>query len=129
MSNHDPATWPSGFGLGHGLAFIYLCFAFYTDDDLDDREITLIAQKLGEWGCVVDDGPAVTIETFEYWKACPDDTSMVHLINISGILREQLPEQNRIAVYGDLVQIAIVDGKVHQSEKDMLERMKELLGL
>lgn len=129
MSNHDSGSWPSHFGLGHGLAFIYFCFAFYSDGDLDESEIHTIVEKIGEWGCIVEDAPAVTAETFEYWAECSAEASHAHLVNICEIIREKLPEENRVAVYGDLTHITVADCKVHETEKDMLADMKVLLGL
>ncbi|MGA1608722.1 MAG: hypothetical protein ACO4CT_17185, partial [Planctomycetota bacterium] len=71
----------------------------------------------------------VTRETFAFWAECPPETSAIYIATICEVLREQLPEEGRTLVYGDLTQITVADCKVHENEKEMLALVKDFLGL
>jgi uncharacterized tellurite resistance protein B-like protein len=106
----------------HDLAFIYLMLAQGTDRELSEAEIQIILRRLQEWKPTLgpDDVLAILHAAQARYSEGLDETAL--LASIVAV-KEGLPERQRMAALGDLIQIANADGVFLDNEEDLINNL------
>ena len=121
MSVTIPEHWTAAQGIG----FLYMTFAGI-DGDVPESEITTIFTKLEEWPGI-DCGPTVMEDVVNFWKDLSAEETIAAFVWILDYLKKTMPEEQRGAVLGDVLQIAAADGELHDNEATLLELVQKSL--
>ncbi len=124
-------------GFGNVLGYLYVAFACYTDDDLDEAEKKEIFVALSEW--LPDESRsniyALLDKAAEWFKEDfsknDDDNDYVinQVVNIGSDLKNNLNTEACQAVVNDLARIGQADGHYDETEKKWASVLAEQLGV
>lgn len=107
-------------GLINELAFVYLLIGHSTDEDLNEKEIDTILQRMQEWqpDLTREGAQSILRRTMRLYNEGPIDTLIQECIET---LRSALPDVQRLAVLDDINCIARVDGDLTDAERDLIQ--------
>ncbi len=114
----NPPSW----GFLHHLAFLYLVLAHGTDNELSEREISVMHARLKEWQRDLSEEQirSVFASAMNRYSQGPDEAALSASIHA---VKASLPETKRMAALHDLVQIANADGFFLDDEEDLINRL------
>lgn len=111
------------------LAYLYLAFAEITDGDLSNEELKTIKEKLVHWGGEEQDMIEfrnTMSEALQWYRGNKDLGYRVdNVIDIAESLVHQpwFDSSFRLRLIRDLIDLALVDGKLHETEKNWISRI------
>ena len=110
-------------GILHDLAFMYLVMAHATDRELTTEEVDTILQKLEDWQPNMTRGRILRIidAAVERYAQVPAPSALDEAI---ASVKEHLSRPQLLDVLEDLRQIADADGKVLESEEELLAHLR-----
>lgn len=112
----------------HDLALVYLTVAHSTDRDLSIPEIEAITRKLSEWMPESEESDVLlVVQGAMNIYGDGSDTSVLE--DSVEALRRYIPEHQRKALIEDLEYVANSDGNVLAAERELIERLREALGV
>ncbi len=107
----------------HDLALIYLTLAHSTDHDLTSEEADAITRKISEW--VPDSSESdilrVVHGAMNVYAQGPDKRAFTESVEA---VRRLVPEHQRQSLLDDLEAVAQADGGVSESERDLIDRLR-----
>lgn len=118
MSERD--THPE-WTLTHDLGLIYLALALGADDDLDAAELEALTGKLEQWQPEGTVPIASILHEVILMYVGSSGEQMLETAIVS--LRDRLPKLSRMAVLGDLADLASADGIVAMQEIDFIQQL------
>lgn len=110
----------------HDLALIGVVVAHSTDNDLAEREIDVILERLGQWQPDLNEEEVrrVLREALAFYATEPGEEELRRSVRA---LRDALPMMQRLAVLDDLYQIAEADGSLIEAEQAMITSLARAL--
>jgi len=113
----------------HSAALLYHLMNS-ADGDLDENEIKASAEKIAHWidGASVQDG----LKVYAQIVGLINENENFATENISkamDILNEEMPQEARIGLVQDLMDLALVDGELHDDELEMFVHFASCLGV
>lgn len=123
-----PADEAEGWTPLHDLALVYLTLAYETDENLSRGEADVITQKIGEWMPDADDAEvnAVVRDVLSAYVQGLDQEAYARAVASVG---RAIPDHQHGALLGDLIAIAHADGKLLETEVQMIRDLAEAWGL
>ncbi len=123
-----PAGEAEGWTPIHDLALVYLTLAYETDENLSRGEVDAVIQKIGEWMPDADDEgvSAIVHDVLNAYVQGLDREAYVRAVASVG---QALPDHQHDALLSDLVAIAHADGKLLETEAQMIRDLAEAWGL
>ena len=107
-------------GLINELAFVYLLTGHSTDEDLNEKEIAIILQRMQQWQPDLTEEGARSIlrRIMRLYNEGPVEELIQDSIET---LRSALPDVQRLAILDDINCIARVDGDLTDAERDLIQ--------
>jgi uncharacterized tellurite resistance protein B-like protein len=106
-------------GLIHELAFLYIVVAHSADDNLDNREIEVILDRLHEWQADLSEEALRDVfrRALQVYASEPDQALIQESVEA---LKEALPHIQRLTALDDLNTVACADGPLSDNERELL---------
>ncbi|MEX0600911.1 MAG: hypothetical protein WD021_00145 [Rhodothermales bacterium] len=105
----------------HDLGLIYLALTLGADEDLDEAELDAMTSKLEQWQPEGTLPIASILHEVILMYVGSSGEQMLETAIVS--LRDQLPKLSRMAVLGDLADLASADGTVVMQEVDFIQQL------
>lgn len=123
QSTVESETFPS-WTLMHDIGLICVVVAHSTDNELSEREIGAIIEKLHEWqpGMTEEEIRQIIRQALEFYATEPDKEALSNSVQA---IRDTLPVLQRLALLDDLVYIARSDEEFTDSEREMITSLSQ----
>ena len=122
---------PKKITIGHDIAFLYICFAFYTDLKIPLEEMKVIILKHREWyDNPGGSEPIIALDETTKWFESLEGSQVNNELNkCIERIKKKLKTENLNSIIADLNDIAKADGTVVKNEINWIEMITERLGL
>ncbi len=117
------------------IAYLYVAFADLSDGDLSDVELDAIKEETKEWGGesqTNEEFRSAMLETLKWYRSNRDNevrSNVLTSIAETLVHQQWFGVEKRTKVVGDLINIASVDGKLHEGEKQWIQTIATSWGI